>query len=38
MENISLTCERLRNRKCYDLPEEVIVDFLKRPANERVVT
>lgn len=38
MEKISLTCERLRNRKRYDLPEEVIVDFLKRPANERVVT
>lgn len=38
MEKISLTCERLRNRKRYDLPKGVIVDFLKRPANERVVT
>lgn len=38
MEKISLTCERLRNRKRYDLPEDVIVNFLKRPANERVVT
>lgn len=38
MEKISLTCGRLRNRKRYDLPKDVIVDFLKRPANERVVT
>lgn len=38
MEKISLTCTHLRNRRHYNLPEDVLMDFLKRPASERVVT
>ncbi|MBR4792589.1 MAG: hypothetical protein IK038_02880 [Bacteroidaceae bacterium] len=37
MEKISLTCGHLRNRRHCDLPEDVFMDFLKRPASERVV-
>lgn len=28
----------IRNRNHYDIPKDVLVDFLKRPASERVVT
>lgn len=43
MEKISVQCkladgQLYRNHKRYDLPKEVVADFLGRPASERVVT